>query len=426
MTQLNRHTPPSSITIKHLSLLPMEKGKLDNDIELFVLKGGTQDVTKIDIFFPAGLVQAGKPLLASTVNNLLEEGTKNHTSIQLSEYFDFYGAHFGQNTSYHHSAVSLVTLTKHLPKTLPLVADIIRNPIFPESELSIYLNKKKHDFILDLEKVKTLAARKFSNVVFGKDHPYGMTTESKLYETVKQEELIRFHQQTYTPSDCQIVISGQPGGDYHALINEYLGDKAWKGAIVNNKSFPIKNASPEKTHFVKKQGAVQAAIRIGRELVTRNHNDFKGLQVLNTILGGYFGSRLMTSIREEKGYTYGISSYIAPLMHSGFWVIATEVNNDVRDEATQAIYHEMELLRSTPLADEELKLVKNYMLGDLTRNLDGPFSMSDNIKGLLENNMSLDFYSQMMQTIVSITAKEIQNLAIVYLNPSDFHTVIAG
>jgi zinc protease len=426
MDQINRQIAPSFKNTETLSLLPLEKSQLDNGIELLTLQGGTQDVTKIDIFFPAGLVQAGKPLLASTVNNLIEEGTTSKTSIQISESLDFYGAHLGQNASYHHSMISLVTLTKHLHQTLPIVADLIRNPIFPQSELDIYLNNKKQEFLLDIEKVKTLASRRFSNSVFGANHPYGMIVEPEIFDSIHRDELVHFHKQTYTPGNCQILIAGQPGNNYQQLFNQLFGDKDWLPITADDKIFPAIQPEDIKYHHVKKDGSLQAALRIGRSIITRDHPDFMNLQVLNTILGGYFGSRLMTTIREVKGYSYGISSYIVPLKHNGFWVISTEVKGESKEDAIKDIFHEMEILRTQPIGDEELELVKNFMIGDLVRHLDGPFAISDNIKGLLESNMDLNFYTQMVQSIKEITSSDILKLSIKYLNPEDFYTIVAG
>ena len=426
MIQLNRLTAPDRKIIKNLSLPELIQVKLDNNIDLYLLEGGSQDVTKIDIYFPSGLVQAGKPLLASTTNNMLEEGTMSRSSAQISELFDYYGAYLGTNTSYHYSMVSLVTLTKYLDETLPLTAEIIRNPLFPDTELKIYLNKKRQEFLLDQEKVKMLASRKFNEILFGEDHPYGMNVQLPMFNSIHRDDLINFHQQYYSPKNCQIIVSGRPGKNYLSLLNSYLGNKNWESSSAIEVPFPDIKGSSKKKYSIEKMGALQAALRIGKPIITKDHKDFKGLQVLNTILGGYFSSRLMTTIREEKGYTYGISSYLASLKNSGFWVIATEVKNDVKEDAIGAIFVEMEKLRTTLIGPDELEIVKNFMLGDLLRNLDSPFSISDNIKGLLENNLDLSFYTQMVQVINEITPESILNLAQKYLQPDSFYTVIAG
>ncbi|MBN2167226.1 MAG: insulinase family protein [Marinilabiliaceae bacterium] len=427
MSIINRVIAPNAKQMEPLKLITPRFEKLNNGIQLYVIEGGTQDVTKVDIYFQAGLVQAGRPLLASTTSNLIEDGTRSRTSAQISEAIDFYGAHIGSNASYHNTSVSLITLTKYLPQTLEIVSDLIKNPIFPESEVEIYLKKKKQEFLLDQEKVKTLSARKFNTTIFGENHPYGMIVKKDMFNSIKRNDLVDFHNNTYTSNNCQIVLSGKPGNNYLTLLNINIGNNKWgSNTFVNHKQLPPIQSSAIKKHLIEKKDALQASLKIGRIIVTRDHKDFQDLQILNTILGGYFGSRLMKSIREEKGYTYGISSYIVPLKQAAYWVIATEVNNQVREDVISEIFNEIDKLRTKNVDKKELDIVKNYMLGDLLRNLDSPFSISDNLMGLMENNLDLTFYLNMVQSINNITPKRIRELAIQYLNPDDFITIIAG
>lgn len=426
MIELDRLKEPKSKQIEHINIIKPRFEKLDNNVEIITIEGSTQDVTKIDFYFPAGLVQAGKPLLASTVSNMLEEGTKQHSSSQISESIDFYGAHIGASTSYHHSLLTLVTLSHYLENTLPIVADLIKNPTFPQSELDIYLNKKRQEFLLDIEKVRTLAARQFNTAIFGNDHPYGMIVHKETFDSITQSDLIKFHKKTYSPTNCQIIITGKPPVGYKELINKYFGNNEWKPSTFSEPKIPTPSTSSKQKHIVEKKEALQASLRIGKQIVTRNHPDYQNLQILNTIFGGYFGSRLMNTIREEKGYSYGISSFIVPLKNYAYWVISTEVNNTIREDALNEIYNEMNKLIKTPVSENELQLVKNFMLGDLLKNLDGPFAISDNIIGLAENNLDLTYYESMVHSIKTITPETIQSLAKKYLDPHSFITVIAG
>jgi predicted Zn-dependent peptidase len=426
MTLLDRHIAPASHPVSNISMLPVEHLFLSNGVEVMLLKSGSQDLVKIDFVFQAGLVQAGKPLLASTVNNLLAEGTLHHTSAELSEKLDFYGAFTGQQASYHHSVVTLYSLSKHLPHTLPLMAEIMQEPTFPQHEIDIYIDKKKQEYLLESEKVKTLAARQFSKIIFGDNHPYGMVATLELYDSIQRQELIDFHERYYKPLQCKIIIAGQPGDQLLPLLESYFGQNAPQPQSSVDQSFPNITPSNNHYHHIPKDGALQAAIRVGRPLFNRTHPDYAGVQVLNTILGGYFGSRLMRTIREEKGYTYGISSYTLPLKHHGFWNISTEVRNEVRQETIDLIHLEMNNLRNNAVEEEELDLVKNYMLGELIRSFDGPFATSDSLRNLIDNDLDFSYFSQMTEEIRTITPERIQTLAQLYLNPNDFYTIVAG
>lgn len=419
------HKAPEFKTIDKIDFLPVEKTSLENGVPVFTLRAGSQDVTKIDIEFPAGAVQAGIPLVASTTANLMQEGTQSKTSMQISEMVDFYGAYVHSQTYHHHSIFTVLCLTRYLPEMLELVHEIIMRPAFPGNEYDIYLKKKKEEFIFESEKVKTLATRQFGETIFGAEHPYGRQLKEEHFEKISLPQIQYFHNQYYRPEFAKIFVAGQPGDQLQPLLNKYFG-KGNNTFRDIEETIPPVNPSAEKQKIIKKEGAMQTAIRIGRPLFNNHHPDFIPLQVLNTILGGYFGSRLMTSVREEKGLTYGIGSFIMPLRHSGIWGISSEVAGESRDKAIEAIFEEFEKLRADLVPDEELHMVKNYMMGEMLRNFDGPFSTADIFRTLQEYGMEFEFYQNMINYIRNVSAAEIRETAKKYLNPDDFWIVAAG
>ncbi len=421
---IDRQIPPRFKSVEDFDMLPVEQYTLDNGIGVHIIEAGSQDVIKIDVIFPAGAVQAGKPLLASVTNKALCEGTSAFTSAQLSEKIDYFGAYISQYAHYHHAEVSLITLTGFLSGTLPLLEDIIKNPIFPTKELETILSKRKQEFLIDGEKVKTIAARSLSRRLFG-DHPYGNMLDMSHFDGISQGDVMAFHKRAYTPQGTHIIVSGQPGADFKNLLNRHLGG-AWGQPIVSDEAaLDFKPTLPQ-TIFIPKDNAVQSALRIGRPLFPKTHPDYHGIQVLNTVLGGYFGSRLMTNIREEKGLTYGISSFISAHQLAGTLVIATEVEAQNRELAVTEIFREMEKLRTELISEEELSLVKNYMLGDVIRNFDGPFATSDNYKELIDGMLDVSYFQQRFDTIKTISAADLLRLANAYLQPNDFLTIIVG
>ncbi|ASB49934.1 M16 family metallopeptidase [Alkalitalea saponilacus] len=422
----DRSKGPAFETINQIGFLPVAGLSLPNGIEVSMITAGSQDVTKIDWMFPAGAVQAGKPLLASTVGNLLMEGTTSRTSQEISGMLDFYGAYLSTQTFYHNTVVTLICLTKELPDMLPLVEDIIKNPAFDKRETDIYINKRRQEYILDSEKVKTIAARRFPEVVFGANHPYGKTLKLSHFDELTRDELFEFHKNAYTPLGCRIIVSGQPGNEIGDLLVKYFGSSQWLPGTVNLNGVGEIEPLGQKVHLIEKEGALQSALRIGRPLFNNNHPDFIPLQIVNTILGGYFGSRLMTSVREEKGLTYGIGSNIVAYKNGGMWVIGSEVMGEMRQAAVGAIIDEMVRLTKEPVPENELEVVKNYMLGELMRNFDGPFSTSDIFRSLWEYDLDFTFYAKMVEEITKIDQQRIMQLSEKYLNPDDFYVVVAG
>ncbi|MFO8001710.1 MAG: pitrilysin family protein, partial [Marinilabilia sp.] len=344
------HKGPVFKAIDKIDFLPTEEYKLDNSVPVSVIRAGSQDVTKVDIEFPAGAVQAGIPLLASTTANLLQEGTSDRSSMLISETIYFYGAYLNAQTYHHHSLITILCLTRHLPKLLELVDDIVTNPAFPEHEYELFLKKKHEEFLFESEKVKTIATRKFGEAIFGPDHPYGRQLKEEHFSKITHQQVMDFHQNHYQPGMSRIYVSGQPGDDVINLLNTHFGRKSQISVQLKEEPVPPPSPADEKFTLIQKQGAMQSALRIGRPLFNNHHPDYIPLQVLNTILGGYFGSRLMTSVREEKGLTYGIGSSIMPLKHAGIWGISSEVAGESRDKAIEAIFEEFEILREKPVS----------------------------------------------------------------------------
>ncbi len=422
----NRIKGPTFEKIDNIAFLPVTKFALSNGIETALITAGSQEVTKIDWIFPAGAVQAGKVLLASTVGNLLLEGTKTKSSLKISELLDFYGARLSPRTYYHNTVITLLCLTKYLDKLLPLVQEIIIDAAFDQKEIDIYLNKKRQEFIMNTQKVKTLAFRRFNEVVFGSSHPYGRQVQIEHFDLLSRDDLIKFHQEAYSPLNTRIVVAGQPGKNIKSILNRYFGSKDW--ALGKNNLNAIEEIQPmqEKFFLIEKDDSLQSAIYIGRPMFNNHHPDFIPLQILNTLLGGYFGSRLMTSLREEKGLTYGVGSDIRAFKYGGLWAIASEVMGEKRQLAIAAIREEMIKLSKDAVSDNELEIVKNYMLGELLRNFDGPFLTSDIFRTLWEFGLDFEYYGKLIDEINNISKEKILSLGKQYLNHHDFYVVVAG
>ena len=422
---ISRTKAPEYKKITDFELLPIDTFELDNGICVHLMQAGSQEVAKLDFLFPAGSVQANKPLLASICNKALTEGTTSMSGADITEKIDYYGAFVGQQASFHHSIVTLATLSHFLPQTLAILEDVIKNPIFEQKEIDTLINKRKQEYLIESDKVKTLATRAFTQNLYGKAHPYGNFLTMDDFNHLTRNDVVNFHKKAYIPKGTHIIVSGQPGDNIKELLNHYFG-QSWSSQAPLEDRQPNNNEAIKNEIFVEKQDAVQSSIKIGVPLFNKEHPDFHGMQILNAILGGFFGSRLMTNIREEKGLTYGISSFIMTYKYDGFLVISSDVKAENRDLAIKEIFNEIKKLREEKVDAKELELVRNFLLGDMVRNFDGPFATSDNYRGLIDLNLSPSYFNDFFNVLVNITAEDLQKLAIKYFNEDDFITVIAG
>ncbi len=426
MELLDRNIAPEFKQVDNIKIIEAEERILDNNIPLYFINTGTQDLVKIELLFKAGNWFEPKRLVASAVNSMLNEGTDKHNAEQIADGMDYYGAFFQTENGVDWSSATLYTLTKYLDNTLPLLKEILTESVFPEKELETYKQNKKLHLVVDNERVDFIARKKFNEVLFGENHPYGYYATADDFDNLQRADLLAFFKQFYTPANCKIIVSGKVTAETSDLINKYLGDN-WNSALgVSTESNHAVETAPRKKHLIPKDNSIQSAIRMGKILFNKTHPDYMGMQVLNTVFGGYFGSRLMTNIREDKGYTYGIGSAVASNNNEGYFFITTEIGVDVCQDTLNEIYFELKRLRTELIPEEELQLVKNYILGTFLRSIDGPFELADKFKGIVTYGLGYDYYHKFINTIKTITSEELRDLANKHLQEDSMIEVVVG
>jgi predicted Zn-dependent peptidase len=398
---------------------------LDNGVPVFLIEAGTEEIMRLEFTFRAGQVNEYLPLLASTTNMMLTEGSQNYKSEELNKLIDFYGAFLNISPEKDRAGIVVFFLNKHIEKVLELSREILFRPIFPEEELNALMNKRLRWYLVNREKVQNLSMDKFFESLFGKNHPYGHVTTEDDFRNLTHELLSGYHSEFYTPENMAIIVSGKIPEKITVLLNKYFGEI---------KLSKIKNLKPgnnlqgetfKKAH-IEKKGSVQTAIRIGSATINKRHPDYTGLKVVDAILGGYFGSRLMKNIREDKGYTYGISSSLTSLDLAGYKVISTEVGKKNTRKAMDEIYNEIRLLQKESVKKEELGLVRNYMAGELLRMFDGPFALADSFRSVWDFGLDNNYYYRLAEKIKTIEPHEIIHLANTYYNIDDLYEITAG
>ncbi len=423
---LNRTQAPPIIdaTEFNLKLKRYNYFELDNGVPVYAIDAGAQDVLQVEMVFYAGNFFEKNKGIAATTNFLLKNGTSTRTAFQLNETFDYYGASCSRACYNETATLNLHTLSKHTDKILPLVNDMLTNANFPEEELAIYKQNCKQRLTVNLQKAEFVAGRKIDSIIYGEEHPYGRYSNADDLDAINIDAVKEFYKQHYLQGTCAIFIAGKLPANIEVLLNENFGKL--------NLSKPNFVVSPIKTtHAIEKkyriqndENAVQGAIRIAQPFPNRLHPDFKKVIVLNTVYGGFFGSRLMSNIREEKGYTYGIYSYLQNHLQESAWLISTEAGKDVCDATIEEIYKEMKIIREELIDEEELSLVRNYMIGGILGDLDGPFQIIAKWKNIILNNLDEKYFYDSVEAIKSTSAEELQALAQKYLQPEKFYELV--
>ena len=269
-----------------------------------------------------------------------------------------------------------------------------------------------------------LSKSHFNAAIFGSEHPYGFIQDEKFIESVDREGLRNFYRQNYPIQKAILIVSGKITKDVINCIERCLVTLPKSDHDISLVPVPAID-SPAKIRIPKKD-SVQSGIRIGKQLMKKNHPDYLKMSVVNTLLGGYFGSRLMSNIREDKGYTYGIGSAMVPFHAGGSFFISTEVGSQVCDDAIKEIYFELNRLIHDPVPVAELNLVKNYLIGAFQRSLDGPFSIADRFKGLILHDLDYSYLNNYLTVLAELTPSEINELAQKHLQPASMSEIVAG
>jgi predicted Zn-dependent peptidase len=407
-----------------LSLKPYQKHVLDNGVQVYAIDAGSQEVLQMEMVFYAGNSYEKANAIAAATNHLLKNGTSNKSAFEINEAFEYYGAYCTRACYNETAIVSLHTLSKYVDELLPVIREMITDAVFPENELNIYKQNSKQKLSVSLQKCDFVANRLIDAYLYGEQHPYGQYLRAEDYDALTVEQLKAHFNQHYVNGSCVIFVAGKLPENLAEQLNKQFGTLSLQPTNGQPPTNNIVAATEKKYRIQNDADGVQGAIRLATHFPNRHHPDFTKMMVLNTVFGGYFGSRLMSNIREEKGYTYGIHSYVQNHLQNSALMISTEAGKDVCEATIEEVYKEMQLLREELIDEEELLLVRNYLIGIILGDLDGPFHIIGRWKNIILNNLDESYFYKSIDTIKTISAEELKALANKYLVPENFYELV--
>ncbi|WPP48889.1 M16 family metallopeptidase [Catalinimonas niigatensis] len=423
---LDRKVAPPARPIRHVDFLEAETTLLSNGIPVHMIRSGKQAVVGLELVFRHGGIRHGnKNGVAFFTFKMLAEGTQQKDSDTISNEIDKYGAFLQLSPGLDYSSVDLYMLSRYADPLLATLRELITESTFPAGELRKLKKIQQQHLRVNNKKSSVLASKTFKATLFGEQHPYGASLTEEAITAIEQEDLRTFFQH-HLKNKLEIIVSGDVSTEVLEAIESHFGDLPIVEAYPTEDKLPPTALSMDKRVIVERSDNLQSSIRMGRPLFTKAHSDYHKMQVLNTILGGYFGSRLMRNIREDKGLTYGISSGLVSLCDAGYFVIGTEVKKENTAHVFEEIYKEMAYLREVPLGDTELNTVKNYMAGRLLSSVDTPFALAEKFKNIHLYGLTYNFYKNHLNTINTIDAASLQEMAQKYLTEENMREVVVG
>ncbi len=403
-----------------------EMTRLSNGVPVCLLPNGTLDLLRIEFVFNAGQLMEDVPLAASATNAMLTEGTITHDAASINDLIDRTGALFNHTADKDKAGLVVITLTRKLEEVMSLAEEVLFHPSFPEKEFRMLTDKRLQSFLTARQKTSAIARETFYQALCGENNPYGRIITPDDYGALTTADLKEFHTRYYKPDNMYITVAGRNPDKAVSVLERHFagaGTGKWHKPVMPELTF--ESASPGRI-FREVSNSVQSTVRMGWKGITRDHPDYQGLQVATMILGGYFGSRLMRNIREEKGYTYGIHALAGAIHRIGYITIMTDVSNIYREETVNEIRKEITEMCMNEVTGEEIALVRNHIMGELARMFDGPFAMAEALRGIIDYDAGADYYTRFAETVRTMTPGKINELIERYFNTDNAFEIIAG
>lgn len=418
----DRTLPPPAGTISKFDMIRARTSRLGSGVPVHGVAAGTHDIILIEFIFRSGKWYENKSGVSFFASKMLMEGSESMTSAQIASFFESHGARIEVHAGSDLVIFSVYVLKKHFTTVIKVLKDLFLRPVYPVEELDIMKEIQIQHIRVNDRKNNIRAGKEFRKILFGPEHPYGRSLEvGDIENHINRENLLEYYRQKLL-AGMEIVISGNLTPELTGEM-ELFSDIPFTGISEskNNHSF---SAEPERRISV--EGSSQTSIRYGRKIIPKDHEDYASLVVLNEIMGGFFGSRLMKNIREDKGYTYGIHSSLVHLIHDSYWIIGTDVKKEFAEDTMSEILNEFRKLREEPVGAEELEMVRNYLMGNFLSSMETSFSLADKFKNIYFFNLGYEYYDHYLESLHSISAARIQEMANKYLDEEVCRLVMVG
>lgn len=423
MKQPDRKTPPKISTVEIIDLKEPDHILTGNNFDLYIFKSDARQVLKFDIVIESTAYYDLKPEVRSLLPLMLPLGTEKYTAEELNELIDYYGAFTSYKGVSDRMYISLYTRSSTFKETLPVFLDSVFHPVFDEKEMEKLKNREISNFEINLKKTKTIAGRLFRKNLFGEDHPYGKLVTKEGFESVTREDLFNAYQSVM--SDGKITLIG--AGDFtdtHLSLLEKSFRNFNNGSFIHKNKYSLKDSSQK--IYEEWDEAVQSSLYIGTHIPGPNHPDIHKISFANTLLGGYFGSRLMKNLREVQGFTYGINSILRDLNFDSQIIIVSDILKAEKNRALEEIYGEIKNLAANSPDMTEMELVKNYLLGSFQSDLSSVFSLAEVFSSIHFLGLDFSYYRQWSEAIIDLQPGEVSEVVKKYIKPEEMLEVVVG
>ena len=408
-----------ALTLPRLVTMP-------NGVPLYLLDGADKGVVRFDILFKGGYAVQAKPLLAMFTNRMLREGAGALSAAEISQKLDYYGAWIDMYSSQNCNHITLYTMSKHFVPLLQVLEQMVKQPLFPQENLDIVKSNNKSYFTVNSQKVDVVSQRYFENSLWGDGHPLGHVVEAADYDSITREDLLGYYNNFYGSRNCTMFIAGSVDETILSSVADSFGSGVWGCECACGEAVVAPPAQVNGRRTIAVGGTMQSAVKMGFMAMDSAHPDFHKFRFLCVLLGGYFGSRLMSNIREENGYTYQIMAEMDAYGKGNAFMISSEAATEYVEPLIKEVYRELERLVAEPVSEAEMQLVRNYIMGELCREYEGQSAKSEVFINAWLSGVGFESVNRYIDEIKSVTAADLQCLAREYFKKENMIEVVVG
>lgn len=421
---VDRSIPPGFQIPEQVAFTKPTKRTLINGVPLYFIPTPQLDVVKIEVIMPNNHPDYSpiRGLIPFFTLNMLLEGTHELSADELDDFFDYYATEVEIVTGFEQQGLSLLTTKKHFREVLPVFRSLFTEATFPEKELAKRKSQKKLTIAIQQEQTGARANQLIRKALFGELHPFGYISDEAHVDAVTREGIKSYYASNFCIAP-EIFITGNITDREMQEIENQFNDLRFR---QENSISPSFETFDGKRIADERPQSLQSSIRLGKILVPKSHPDYNALMVFNTTLGGYFGSRLIKNIREEKGYTYGISGILGSLKSTDYWMILADVKKGFAEAAIDEVYKEIKLLTEIALEKEELETVRNYMIGHFLSQFSNPFDLMGRFKKIHLQGLGYSYYEDQLKYIKSFDPEDIMRVGKKYFNEESIKEIIVG
>lgn len=427
--QIDRSVEPRPSGDFRMHIPKIERAELENGLKILIVEHNELPVVQITMLIKSGsdADPINKIGTANLTADLLDEGTKSKSALQIEEELDFIGAKLSTYANYDASIGNLLTLKEHLNKALEVLADVYLNPTFPQKEFERLKSELLTDLTAQKARADIIATNIFYSKLYGMDHPYGINSDGNEF-TVKNiylSDIKEYYEKNYLPNNAAIIFVGNITKDEAFSLTKKFFSK-WKKKKFQQNKLMIKSPNNGiSIYLIHKENAPQSQIRIGNIGIERNNPDFYAVNILNQIIGASNG-RLFLNLREAKGYTYGAYANFSMRKFPGPFLAYAGVKTEVTDSALIEFLYEFNRIRNEKVSFEEFDMYKTAVIQRLPRVLETPAQIASQLIAIELFNLSDDFLHNLIEKYKEITPENIQIVARKYINPENATVLIVG